>query len=207
MDLRGLKQEQLKLAERVVVNNKIKKLKLVAGCDVLGMDTDKLVCCVTVLDYKSLKLVEHAITVEPVRMKYTPGFMGFSHGPIIVNTYLKLKQKPDVLLVKGHGIAHPRRIGLASQLGLQLNMPTIGIASKLLCGKVRDGKVVIQGEVRGVEMVTREFSKPVYVSPGHMVSLNKSVEIVQHCIKPPHKMPEPIFMAHKLAKRFKKKKE
>ncbi len=203
MDLAKLKEEQEQLAKLVVINNKITKVKTVAGCDVIGIGND-LICSIAVLDYETLKLVDSATAREPAKIRYMPGFMGFSHGPIIVNTFMKLKEKPDVMIVKGHGIAHPRRLGLASQIGLQLNLSTIGVGSELLCGKVQDGKIMFEGEVRGAEYHTREFSNPVYVSPGHMISLNKSVEIVSHLLRPPHKMPEPIFVAHKLAIKLKK---
>ena len=207
MNIKALKQEQLELAKHIVINNKLTKVKLVAGCDVIGTADDTLICCIALVDYKTLKLVDSVVTTAKAPIKYIPGFLGFREGPIIVNTFISLKQKPDVLLVKGHGIAHPRKMGIASQLGLQLDTPTIGVATKLLTGKTKDGKIVIEGKVRGAEVHTKEYAKPIYVSPGHLVSLAKSIEIVKNTTKQPHKLPEPIFIAHKLAKKFKKKME
>jgi len=116
---------------------------------------------------------------------------------------VKLNQKPDLIMIKGHGIAHPLRIGMASQLGLQLNIPTIGIASKPICGRIANGKLIVDGEQRGAEVITRKFSNPVIVSPGHQTSMSQAIELVKHSIQQPHKLPEPIFVAHKLALKFK----
>jgi deoxyribonuclease V len=205
MDIERLKLEQTELAEKVVINTKFRKIRLIAGSELLGTPNGEFICSVVVLDYDTMKLVDSAIHVGPLGMKYIPEFMGFSQGPLILNAYLKLKEKPDLLMVKGNGIAHPRRIGLASQLGLQIGIPTIGVTTKLLCGKLHEHKIIVDGETRGVEIPTREFSNPIFVSPGHLISINKAAEIVKHCIIPPHKLPEPIFIAHKMANKYKKK--
>ncbi len=199
-----LKEEQAELSTRAVINTKFKKYQLVAGAEILGKPNGEFICSIVVLDIKTMKVIDSTTYTAPLAMKYVPGFMAFSQGPLIVNAYLKLKEKPDILIIKGHGIAHPRRIGIATQLGLQLGVPTIGVATKLLCGKVVKNNIIIEGETRGEEIVPREFAKPIYVSPGHLISIKKAIEVTKKCICTPHKMPEPLFVAHKVANKKKK---
>jgi deoxyribonuclease V len=204
VEIGELKREQHELAKRVVVNNKLNKVKLIAGAEVVALEDNRLLACIAVLDASTLQLIDSAIAEEQAPMKYIPGFQGFRENPAIVVAYVKLKEKPDILMIKGHGIAHPLRVGMASQLGLQLNQPTIGVALKPLCGKVVDGKLIIDGEHRGTEVRTREYSNPVLVSPGHLTSMNQAVELVKRTILHPHKLPEPLFVARRLASKHKK---
>ena len=194
----------MELAKKLVINTKFKSLRLVGGVELLGTPSGEFLCVIVVVDYRTMEPVESAMHTAKLVMKYIPGFMGFSHGPIILDTFLKLNQKPELLMIKGHGIAHPRRLGIASQLGLQLGIPTIGVATKLLCGNIANDKLMVEGELRGTELRTREFSRPIYVSPGSFISVPKALEVVKHCIRPPHKLPEPLFLAHKLANKQKR---
>ena len=114
-------------------------------------------------------------------------------------------------MVDGHGIAHPLRAGLASYIGVELAKPCIGVAKSLLVGEIEDDKIMIGAEVRGMLVRTKEHAKPVFVSPGHLITVERAVEIVKKCIVPPHKLPEPLHAAHRfadsIAKKYQEKKE
>ncbi len=200
-----LKAEQLKLAKEVVIKDKVSKVKLVAGCDQAFVEDD-VISVVVVLD-KNLKVIEQKSAVTKARFPYIPGYLFYREGPAIIEAFNKLENKPDLLMVDGNGILHPRKIGIASQIGLLLDIPTIGIAKNLMCGKIENGKVYYEREIRGVEVFTREHAKPIYISPGHNISLGKSVEIIKKYLINPHKLPEPIHVAHKFAKRMSKERE
>ena len=109
-----------------------------------------------------------------------------------------------MLLVDGHGIAHPRKIGLASHVGLLLDIPTIGIAKCLLCGKIEEDKIVLGEKNIGFKFIGKEQASPLFVSPGHKVSMKTSLEVVKNCMRMPHKLPEPLHLAHKNANKIRK---
>jgi deoxyribonuclease V len=138
-------------------------------------------------------------------MPYIPGLLAFREGDIILKTYYDLEHDPDVLMVDGHGIAHPMRAGLACYVGVELEKPCIGVAKKILIGEVVGDKVMIGNEARGILVKTKEHAKPVIVSPGHLISVNSAAEIVKKCIVYPHKLPEPLHQAHRHAEKMSEK--
>lgn len=203
MNLRNLEKEQLRLAIKVEVRDNFEKLELVAGCSQAFVD-DKTISAIVVLD-KDFNLIEKKHAVINTTMPYVPNFLGFREAPAIVEAYSLLENEPDLILTEGNGILHPRRFGLACHVGVAINKPTIGVAKSLLCGHVEDGKIIIDKEVRGYEVVTKEHAKPVIVSPGHLVSMRTAKEIVKKLIVPPHKFPEPLHLARKYAKELRTK--
>lgn len=199
MDSLELKKEQLKLAPKVVLNDGFSTLKTIGGVDCIAQG-EKVLSCIVVCAFPSMKLLEKKTFVLDNPLPYVPGFQAYREMPAMIEAYNQLEQEPNLLLVSGAGIAHPRRIGIASHLGLALNKPTIGVTQKLLFGKVVQGKIVAGPEIRGFEIRTREYSNPVYVSPGHLVSLGTVLRIMPKIIHAPHKMPEPLHLAHKFAR-------
>lgn len=205
LNISKLREEQLKLAKEIELKDHVKKFNLIAGCDQTFIK-EEVISCVCVLD-KKLNLIESKFSRLRAKISYVPGFLFYREGPAVIEAFNKLERKPDVMIVDGNGILHPRGIGMASQLGLLLDIPTIGAAKKLMCGKVKEGKVYVDKDIRGVEMRTREHAKPIYVSPGHKISMGNAIEFVKKCTIPPHKLPEPIHFAHKLVKKYTKKLE
>src|SRR3990170_6231073 len=194
---------QRHLSKQVIREDKIpKNVRYVAGVDV-AYTAESSIGAVAVLDYDSLSLVESKTAKVKTHFPYIPTLLSFRELPPTLAAIKKLKTQPDVFLVNGQGIAHPYRLGFASHLGLAINKPTIGVAKSLLCGQVgnfnREGwtPIVDKGEVVGAA-VARHGKKPIYVSIGHMISLERAIEIAEHCIQS-HKLPEPMQRAHTIA--------
>lgn len=203
IDVNKLKEEQLKLASKVIINNKFDKIKTVGGVDQTFIGED-VISAIVVCDYKSMDIIEEKYSIVKAKVPYISGFIFYREGPAIIDAYSKLENKPDILIVEGNGILHPRRIGMASHIGILLDQVTIGVTKRLLSGEVMDKTVYVEKEARGYEVITREHSKPIYVSPGYKISLKTSLEIVKKCVKFPHKLPEPLHLAHKYANKIKK---
>jgi len=205
MDLFEFKREQQRLATKVQLQDGFSTAKNVGGeaCMVMGKN---LLACVVVCELPSFTVVDKAFYLLHDPLPFQQGFSAYREMPAIIEAYNQLNVEPDVLFVEGEGIAHPRGLGIASHLGVVLRVPTIGVVDRLHCGVVAEGKVMVLGEVRGFEVVTREHAKPVYVSPGNMVSLEKAKELVMKMMQYPHKMPEPIHLANKLARKMNEEK-
>ena len=202
MNLEKLKEEQLKLAKKVIISDNFKKIGKIAGVD-QSFVGENIVSGIVVCSYKDSEPLEKKYAVIEAKFPYISGFLSYREGPAVVESFNKLEDKPDILLVDGNGILHPRRIGMASHIGILLDMPTIGVAKSLIGGKIIGGTVYMEKEARGYELITREHSKPLYISPGHKVSLKTSLEIVKKCIKSPHKLPEPLYLAHRYVNKVK----
>ncbi len=200
MKIEDLKQEQLKLSQKIVLKDEFKKIKTVAGIDQVYQDKE-VISCIVVCDYKTLKIIEKQIAKVKAPIPYIPGLLAYREMPAAIEAYNKLETKPDVIIVDGHGIAHKRRFGLASHLGLALNKPTIGLAKSLVIGKVENGKIFIEKDMVGFEFKSKEHARSLYVSPGHLISLGTALKVITETIKPPHKLPEPLYLAHKFAKK------
>ncbi len=190
------------MAERVIREDKLpEKTKLIAGVDAAYLG-DLAIGAVAVLDYESLELLETETAEQKAKFPYVPTLLSFRELPVAVACIKKLKLQPDIFLVDAQGIAHPSGCGFASHLGLVLNKPTVGVAKNWLFGEPKQmGEEVFlvdDGEVVGAEVCTRRGAKPVYVSIGHMVSLETATRIVKHCARS-SRIPEPILQAHRLA--------
>lgn len=204
-------ETQLKLSKQIVLEDMLpEKIRFVAGVDVAYVK-DLAVGAVAVLDYASLELVESKTAVCKARFPYVSTLLSFRETRPTVLCIKKLHLQPDVFLVDGHGFAHPYRCGFASHLGLVIGKPTIGVAKGRLFGEVEDAMsekdvalLKHEDEVIGAVVRTKRGCKPVYVSVGHMVSLETAVEIVRHCICH-SRIPEPILKAHQIATAEKRK--
>ncbi|MBW2968682.1 endonuclease V [Candidatus Woesearchaeota archaeon] len=202
-DTKKLRDIQRKIAKEVRTSDELKKedIKKIAGFET-SFFNDKIICAAVLLDAKTFEILEKKHTVSKAPMPYIPGFLAFREGPAIMQTYYSLELEPDVMMISGHGAAHPLKCGLASYVGVELGKATIGIAKKILVGELKKGKIVILNETRGEEIITRKHAKPLYVSAGHLISLKTSVGLVKKTIIEPHKMPEPLHEARKYVKKI-----
>lgn len=199
MQLSEYKKEQLGMAKKVVVSKLEKKPEIIAGID-KAFISDKIVVGVVACD-KNFKEVDSAFSVKKLEFPYVAGYLGYREGPAMLEAFSLLKNKPDLLIVEGNGILHPRKFGLACYVGLGADVPTIGIAKSLLAGEVKEGKVVMDDEVIGKEFLSKKGAKPLYISIGNKITLGEAVKIVEKSIVPPHKLPEPLHLAHRFAKK------
>lgn len=204
LDLNKLKEEQLKLAKKVITKDSFDKLELIGGAD-CAYNQDNVISAIVVCDYKTMDVKEKVFAVVKANVPYLQGFLAYREGPAISEAYAKLENKPDIMIFDGNGILHPRRCGLASHMGVLLDQASIGIAKQLLLGEVKGNIVYVEKEARAELAATREHSKPIYVSPGHRISLKTSVDIVKSCLRFPHKLPEPLHLAHRYADEIKEK--
>jgi deoxyribonuclease V len=202
VDIERLKYFQEELSKQLVLKDKLDKDKIrtIAGCYTSFKDNN-LICAIVTLGYKTLNIIEEKVSTLKSTMDHIPGYSSFRYGPVFLKVYRMLKQKPDILMFNGNGILHPQKIGIASHMGILFNIITIGVAKSLLLGEIKENMVFVDDEQRAVKI--NENSDPLYVSPGHNICLETSVEIVRYCLKE-NKLPEPIRLALNLADKHKK---
>ncbi|TVP64682.1 MAG: deoxyribonuclease V [Nodularia sp. (in: Bacteria)] len=199
---------QESLRNQVIRSDKLKQpVQYVAGVD-MGFESNGTIsrAAVAVLSFPDLQVRETSLAYRPTSFPYIPGFLSFREIPAVLDALEKIKITPDIILCDGQGIAHPRRLGIASHLGVILDMPTIGVAKSLLIGKhdqLLDTKgswqpLIHKGETIGAVLRTRQGVKPVYVSTGHRVSLTTAINYVLSCT-PKYRLPETTRIADKLA--------
>ncbi len=199
---------QKSLAGRISLQDDLPPLlKTVAGVDVsYQRHGDMFFAAVALLRFPDLIPIEEVTAQQRVSFPYVPGLLSFRELPVVLDAFRQLQQVPDVVLVDGQGIAHPRRLGLASHLGLWLGLPTVGCAKSRLCGEhgtVGDQRgdrvpLLFDGNEIGTVLTTRSGVKPLYVSPGHKISVNSAVELTLQC-GGRYRLPEPTRLAHHLA--------
>jgi deoxyribonuclease V len=198
---------QAQLRERVVRTDRLGKVRRVAGIDVGFEDDGKTTrAAVAVLDFPELALVDKAVVRVPTRFPYVPGLLSFREAPAVLAACERLKLAPDLILYDGQGIAHPRRCGIASHVGLLLDVPSIGVAKTRLIGTHRApanrrgawATLLDADETIGAVLRTRVGVKPLYVSIGHRVSLAAAIEWVMACTTR-YRLPETTRWSHRLA--------
>jgi deoxyribonuclease V len=207
---------QKELACKVIRKNQFDKINYIAGVDVSNEifkpDKRKLYASVVVLSFPELEIVEKSSYSQITNFPYIPGLLAFRESPFIIKALEKLIIKPDVIIVDGHGIAHPRKLGIASHIGVLTGFPTIGCAKSILVG-VPEGVLLSERgnyipllwheEIIGNVLRTKNNVAPVYVSIGHKINLEKATEIVLSCAKR-YRMPEPTRLAHQYANQLRK---
>ncbi|OGA24816.1 MAG: endonuclease V [Betaproteobacteria bacterium RIFCSPLOWO2_02_FULL_67_26] len=198
---------QHRLRSRVVRLGRLREVRHVAGTDV-GFERGGRIAraAVAVLSFPELKLVDYAIARLPARFPYVPGLLSFREMPALLRALDHLRVRPDLLLCDGQGVAHPRRFGIASHLGVFCGIPSIGVAKSRLIGEHgqplqrRGAWVPLEdnGETIGAVLRTKANTQPVYVSTGHRVSLPIAVRYVMACTTK-FRLPETTRWAHRLA--------
>jgi deoxyribonuclease V len=203
------------LASRVEVGPALdlEEVRYVAGADVSTQD-GMAYATVVVLDFPGLSVVEAQGFEAPLEFPYVPGLLSFREMPSLLGALEKVETAVDVVVLDAQGLAHPRRIGLASHVGLFLDVPTVGCAKTVLVGKFEEPRMekgnatdmVHRGEVVGRAVRTRDGVSPVYVSVGNGVDLDSSVELVLACCTK-YRLPEPTRQAHNAANRLRRGEE
>lgn len=214
------REVQSELACKVKFTPIKKKPELIAGLDcAFSKDGKRIFAAVVVLRRPQFELVETVSASRKVTFPYIPGLLSFREAPVCIAAVEKLQNQPDVFVVDGQGIAHPRRLGLAAHLGLFLDRPTIGCAKSRLTGtyeepslnkgsysllKDEKGKRNTQSEIIGAVVRTRSNVKPVFVSVGHKCRLEEAIRVVLDCAVK-YRLPEPSRLAHQAVSKLKLK--
>ena len=183
-------------------------VRLVAGVDV-SVKNNVSQAAVVVVTFPDFRPVETVLASRPTPFPYVPGLLSFREGPVLEEAFEKLQAEPDVFIFDGQGLAHPRRIGIASHMGLWLDRPTIGCGKTRLCGqhgplppeRGASSPLIDDGEVIGAAVRTRTGTNPMFISPGHLADIPSAVELVLRCA-PKFRIPEPIRRAHNAAGAF-----
>jgi deoxyribonuclease V len=199
---------QKSLRERVRLAPLRKKIGTVAGADISFNKFSPVVwAAVVVLSLPSLEVVEEAGVVSETKFPYVPGLLSFRETPSVLEAWAKLKTEPDAVMFDGQGIAHPRRVGIASHVGLLINRPTFGCAKSVLVGKYEEPEEERgswspmidpkNGETIGAALRTKTRTHPIYVSPGHLIDLEGAIKLTLAC-DGGYRQPEPTRRAHLL---------
>lgn len=199
---------QRELAQKLILTDQLGEVRRVAGVDMAINETSGMARAAVVLfSYPELEILEKHVYEEPLRMAYVPGLLSFREMPSLLGALAQLKQQPDLIMADGQGIAHPRKLGIASHLGVWTNIPTIGCAKSILVGThetvgeaVGDwAPLLYRKETIGAALRTRVKVKPMIISQGHKISLESSIKFVLACGKG-YRLPETTRQADKLSK-------
>lgn len=197
---------QQRLRSRVRVDDEHGPLRRVAGLDVAYRDPDIAIGVVTVLDLETLTIVDHAVVRERIEFPYISGLFAFREVPALTRALEALTVEPDALVCDGHGLAHPRRFGLAAHLGVLTDLPSVGVAKKSYGTHAEPGPgrgdrspVTADGEVVGVALRTQPGVKPVFVSVGHRFTLDSACALVLR-LAPRYRLPETTRTADHLGR-------
>jgi deoxyribonuclease V len=198
---------QRELRAHLILEDRLGMVRRVAGVDV-GFEANGTVtrAAVAVLRYPELDLLETAVARRPTGFPYVPGLLSFRELPAVLEALERLREPPDLLLCDGQGVAHPRRLGIASHLGLLVDIPSIGVAKTRLWGMHEEPPGLrgawtplrANGEIVGAVLRTRPGVKPLYISSGHRIGLETAVDYVMGCCTR-YRLPETTRHAHRLA--------
>lgn len=197
---------QVELRQRLVLHWDGRPVTTIGGVDI-SIKTESARAAIVMIRYPDLAPLEAVTADAPLVFPYIPGLLSFREGPAVLAAWNKLETKPDLLMFDGQGIAHPRGIGIAAQMGLWLERPTIGVAKSRLYGRhaevgPRQGDradlIDKDGKVIGAVLRSREKTNPLYISPGHLMDVDHAVKFVMACLAG-YRLPEPTRWAHKIA--------
>ncbi|QTL40156.1 deoxyribonuclease V [Xenorhabdus budapestensis] len=210
IDTKALRQEQIEKARQVIRHDAFSASfvpEFIAGADV-GFEENGTItrAAIAILHYPTLKLVEYQIARVETVLPYIPGLLSFREYPALLAAWNKLNLRPNLVMVDGQGIAHPRRLGVASHFGLLVDVPTIGIAKSRLCGEHElvgealgsSQPLIDHGEQIGLVWRSKKRCNPLYISIGHKISIESAIYWVEHCMKG-YKLPEPTRWADGIA--------
>lgn len=195
---------QNELRHKVVLQTGSRNIKTIAGGDIShNKDTDIIYAGIVVLSYPQMAILSYSLIITKTQFPYIPQYLGFREVPALLEAWVQLAEKPDLMVLDGQGITHPRRAGIASHFGVLADHPAIGCAKNMLFGNYKPlgldkgsvSTIYDQNEILGYALRTKSGVKPVYISPGHKISVADSLSIMQNCIVR-HRIPEPTRQAH-----------
>ncbi len=197
--LKTLRTEQIRFSKKIKLVDDWEKLETVAGVDVAYPENEFEVACgaCAVFDCHTKGVIEQRIIHKKTDFPFISTYFYYREFPLVQELLSGLMEQPSLLMLDGNGIVHPYRCGFASQAGLTLNIPTIGVAKTLLYGTVKKSQVFVDNEQRGYAFSLKKEGRPIFVSPGHRISLPSSLKIVHNFSV--YKQPEPLRIAHRLA--------
>jgi deoxyribonuclease V len=197
---------QKELRAEVRVEPLARKIETIAGADIsFNKFSPTVYAGIVVLRLPSLETIEEAAIISETRFPYVPGLLSFRETPPLLEAWAKLRIEPDAVMLDGQGIAHPRRFGIASHVGLLIDRPTLGCAKSVLVGRYEEPEpergqwspLVDKGEQVGAALRTKTRTQPVYVSAGHLIDLAGAIELTLAC-DGGYRQPEPTRRAHLL---------
>ena len=209
-DLKRARKLQEILREKVKITPLKKRPEYIAGVDASFLN-NKVIGVACLYNYPDVLLTEEAYAVTEILFPYIPGFLSFREGPVIIRAIRSLKIRPDLILFDGQGIAHPKGLGIASHIGVILDMPTIGCAKSRLIGEYKEpgmkkgnqSSLRYHGKIVGAVLRTRDDVSPLFVSPGNKIDLRGSIEIALGCTQK-YRLPEPLRRADFISKKIKR---
>src|SRR3989344_2218695 len=188
VDFKELKEVEKRVLKGIGLKDSVTNPKTVAAFDIAYIG-NKYNCVAVVIDLESMKEIEKKTVSGEEIIPYSPSLVAFREGPAVLEAYRSLENKPDVLIVKGNGALHPHKVGLASYVGVILNKPCIGVSKELIYGRLDEDRILFDEELKGIAIKTKQFANPVYVMPGHGISLDTAVGIIRKLSIEPYKLP------------------
>jgi len=204
IDLESIKREQAKLAKCIELKDKMDfNLATKFGAIEIIIINNQIIS-VAIICNNNFEILEEQYFLDKLRFPYLFEFRSYRELPAMVEAFNKLQDKPDVIFIHGHGITHPA-LGLASHFSLSTGIPCFGVADSLFeCDKVQGQDILRNDKVVGKVLQSKENSNPLYISPGNFITLRSAYELSEKMIRAPHKLPEPLHLAHKYARSVKK---
>lgn len=220
VDATEARRIQREIREKLVSEPGVKfdEIRVVAGVDNayhLKCDPPMAFAALVVLNFPEMETLDVVYGRAPVTFPYVPGLLTFREGPAILDAVERVTVQPDVILFDGQGIAHPRRVGIATHMGVVLGRQTIGVAKSRLTGSYEEPldrtgawtPLVDRGEVVGAVLRTRTGHAPLFISPGNRMDVETAVEIVMICHRDNHFLPEPTRLAHDLVTEYRREQQ
>jgi deoxyribonuclease V len=209
-DLKRARKLQDILQGKVKITPLKQKPEYIAGVDASFLN-NKVIGVACLYRYPEMIFLEESSAVARVLFPYIPGFLSFREGPVIIRAIKGLKIRPDLILFDGQGIAHPKGLGIASHIGVLLDMPTIGCAKSRLIGEYKElgmkkgnqSSLKYHGKIVGAVLRTRDDVRPLFVSPGNKIDLRGSIEVALGCTQK-YRLPEPLRRADFISKKIKR---
>jgi deoxyribonuclease V len=203
-------QIQWKMREQILLKPLGKEIKTIAGADIsFNKFSTTVYAGIVVMDYPQMTVRHYSLAIDETAFPYVTGYLAFREVPSLIKAWNMLPEKPDVLVLDGQGITHPRRLGIATHFGILENQPAIGCAKSMLYGvfdrlgleKFSTCPIVSKEEILGYAVRTKNAVKPVYISPGNLITAKESLEIIKNCIGK-YRIPEPTRIAHEKVNLF-----